>query len=556
MAEHIASAVVTNRDSDDLVPGVAGNDSQVGRQKTRRPLVWVVLGSAVLIGVVVPLALAVATGGLSIPHNDAWSYSRIAQTFGLTGRIELLGWNRSALFGQFMVLGPLARWLTVQQIFVAVLGVVALVAVYDLLVSSIGRKRAAFAVAVVAAWPGFGLLATSFMPDVPAMAAMMVCLALGRRALQNKSDLLLVVSTLFGIWGVTIREQALAAPAAVLLLALAAAWRSKRTRAWVVVMGTGVLFVVSVAAFELWRRSYNAEDPPVVSVPESMLHLGTSTVVRTYFILALGLAPAVLLVARPWRWRRGTLLASGAALLVAVAAVYDFRPHGFFVGNYLDPNGPYWVAGDGHPAPIISPHLWWLVVAAACGSGVLLAGILVRQLPRMNPLLGVFLLLMFLGNLASALSGQTLFDRYWLLAAPPLLAAVLAERSPVDSPAVAWLSGRIPAAVAWVGLAGLSLTVTAAGMAYDSARWKAAEQVVASGVRATDVRAGLEWDGYHSAIGMSPAGSAVFPGSRPCFVVTADRRPNQAEVRVVTFKTFVIAGTSRLWVYDNKLPGC
>lgn len=187
---------------------------------------------------------------------------------------------------------------------------------------------------------------------------------------------------------------------------------------------------------------------------------------------------------------------------------------------------------------------------------MLFAGILVRQLPRMNPLLGVFLLLLVVGNLLSALSGQDLFDRYWQMAAPPLLAAILAERSPGDSPAVAWLSGRVPAMVAWAGLTVLSLTVTAAGMAYDSARWKAAEQVVASGVPATDVKAGLEWDGYHSAIGMSPAGTGIFPGNRHCFVVTADRRPDQTEIRVVTFRTYVIAGTSHLWVYNNNLPGC
>ena len=111
------------------------------------------LAAAGLLGVLVPLALATTTGGLAIPHNDAWSYSRIAQTFGNNGHIELLGWNRSALFGQFLVLGPLARWVIAQHVFVALLGVVTLAAVHDLLVDTVGRVRAALAVLIVATWP-------------------------------------------------------------------------------------------------------------------------------------------------------------------------------------------------------------------------------------------------------------------------------------------------------------------------------------------------------------------------------------------------------------------
>jgi hypothetical protein len=513
----------------------------------------VLFAAAVLLGVLVPVALAVATGSLSIPHNDAWSYSRIAQTFGLTGRIELLGWNRSALFGQFMVLGPLARWLVAQHLFVALLGVVTLAAVYDLVVSSIGRALAAFAVLVVAIWPGFGLLATSFMPDVPAMAAMMLCLAVGRRALLRGSTSLLAVSVAFGLWGFTIREQALAAPVAVLLLTAVRARRSRRKRDWIVLVCTTVIFFVGALGFEFWRQSYGAGDPPVLSVPSTLLQLGGSVVVRGYFLLALGLAPAVLLVARPWRWGRGALLASLAAFAVAVAAVYRFGAPGFFVGNYLNPAVPYWGAGNGQPAEIFAPRIWLLIVALACGSGVLLAGVLVRRLRYVNPLLGVFLTLMVLGNVASALSGQPLFDRYWLLALPPLLAVVLSERTSPGHSGFARVAERAPAAAALAGLAAVSLTVTAAGLAYGSARWEAGNRLVATGIPAVDINAGLEWNGYHSAIGMSPSGSWSFPGSRSCFIVTATQRSDQAELMVLSYRTLIVGGASRLWVYDD---GC
>ncbi|HEV7978740.1 glycosyltransferase family 39 protein [Amycolatopsis sp.] len=540
-------------------PGVSATDDQLqmgaraGKPVQRSPAARVLLAAAVLLGVLVPVVLAVVTGGLSIPHNDAWSYSRIAQTFGLTGRIELLGWNRSALFGQFMVLGPLARWLVAQQVFVALLGIVALAAVYDLLVSSLGRARAAFAVLIVAIWPGFGLLATSFMPDVPAMAAMMICLAVGRRALLSGSTWLLAVSTAFGLWGFTIREQALAAPAAVLLLAAVAAWRSRRKRDWIVLCVTGALFLLGALGFELWRQSYGAGDPPVLSVPSTLLQLGGSVVVRGYFLLALGLVPAVLLVARPWRWGRWAILGSLAAFAVAVAAVLRFGVQGFFVGNYLDPAGPYWGAGNGRPATIFPPQLWMLIVAIACGSGVLLAGLVVRRLRYINPVLGVFLTLMVVGNVGSALSGQNLFDRYWLLAMPPLLAVVLSERTAPGNSAFARVAERVPAVAALAGLAAVSLTVTAAGLAYDSARWDAGNRLVAMGIPAVDVNAGLEWNGYRSAVGMVPPGSWTFPGSSSCFIVTVVQRPERPEVMVLSYRPLIVAGTARLWVYDN---GC
>ncbi|NLE80117.1 MAG: hypothetical protein GX610_11150 [Rhodococcus sp.] len=546
-----------------LLPGAVSTPSSefpraARREAAPRRVAWMLLAAAGLLGVLVPLALATTTGGLAIPHNDAWSYSRIAQTFGNNGHIELLGWNRSALFGQFLVLGPLARWVIAQHVFVALLGVVTLAAVHDLLVDTVGRVRAALAVLIVATWPGFGLLATSFMLDVPAMAAMMVCLALGRRALRNGSTVLLAVSITFGLWGFTIREQALAAPAAVLLIAAATAWRSRRIRDWSVVIVTSAMFLVTATVFELWRRSYAAGDPPVLAVPESLVQVGGNALVDGYFVLALVSAPAVLLVARPWRWGCGALVASAAAAVVAVVAVSNGSAEDFFVGNYLDPAGPYRAAGNGRPAEIFPASAWWVVVALACVSGVLLAGVLARRLRRVDPVLGTFGALIVLGNLGTALTGQELFDRYWLLALPPLLAVVLAERTarspnPSEHPSFARIAVRLPAVAALAALAGVSLVITAAGLAYDSARWDAAERMVAMGVPAVDVNSGLEWNGYHSGVGMSPPGSWKFPGSRSCYRVTASQRPGQEAEMVWSYRPLVVAGAAQLWVYRD---GC
>jgi hypothetical protein len=156
-----------------------------------------------------------------------------------------------------------------------------------------------------------------------------------------------------------------------------------------------------------------------------------------------------------------------------------------------------------------------------------------------------------LGNLVSALLGQRMFDRYWLLVLPPLLAMILSERTAITSkvPVPARVATRLPAAAALAGLAIVSLMITAAGLAHDSARWAAAERVVATGVPATDIDSGLEWNGYHSAVGMSPPGSWNFPGNRACYLVRAEQHPDQDAMMELPYRPLVVAGSARLWVY-------
>lgn len=531
-----------------------GGEGVDARQKT---IFWVLLSAAGVFGVLLPVTLALVTGGLAIPHNDAWSYGRIAQTFGYSGRIELLGWNRSALFGQFVVLGPLARSLVVQHLFVAALSVVALAAVYDLVVAAAGRNKAALAVFIVAIWPGFGLLATSFMLDIPALAAMMVCLALGRRALGSQSAVLLGVSVAAGLWGFTIREQALAALAAVVLVALASAWRSRERWYWIATGCASVAIGAAIIGFELWRQSYSAGDPPVIAIPEDLWTAGASVLVQGYFVVALASAPAVLLVARPWRWGRGAIVGAAVTAVVAIVAVFSFGRRKFFVGNYIDPSGPYWAAGNGRPSEVFSIGVWTLLVALACVSGVLLAGVLVRQFRRADPMLWTFVMLVVLGNLGSALSGQIMYDRYWLLILPPLLAMVLAERPErsIDQwRDIALLCRRTVVGCVLAGSAVFTTAITAAGFAYDAARWEVAEDLVATGVPATDVNAGLEWNGYHSPEGMSPPGTWKFPGLRSCYLVAAAPQLNRQAASVRTYRPFIIAGEARLWTYSDGCP--
>jgi hypothetical protein len=558
----------------------ASSPAPLPRRARFTPRLIALLALAAVLGIGIPLWAAVATGSISIPHNDAWSYSRIAQGFARTGHIRLLGWNRSSLVGQFVILGPLGSSIAVQQVFVAVLGLVCLAAVYDLAAPAVGRDRAALAAATMALWPGFGLLSTSFMPDIPTLAACLCTLALGRRALAGGSWVPLVLAAAVGLWGVTIREQAVAAPAAVFVAALAV----RRHRAVVhkpALFGVAAAFGAAAVAFELWRRSLPAGDAPVYSFTAAHLDSAFNTAVQGCFTVGLAVSPAVLFVARPWVWRRSSQLASVAMVGVSVWAVRRYHVGGLFPGNYLTRNGAYAGAAYGPGQRMVfSARTWDVLVALACVGAVLLAGLLVEHHRTAEPLPAAFVVITLVGTLATSASGQYVFDRYWIALPAVLLPVALARTDPARSPAAhhraegrrvpGGLLGRAQVAVALAAglvLAGVSLGLTVNGLVFDAARWHQAQALTAAGVPARDIDAGLEWVGYSSPHGVqirtpstyevSPY-DGMFPADNPCFVVTAkaEDQPGWTLVNTTRYATFEILGTSSLYVYDSHLAGC
>jgi hypothetical protein len=555
-----------------------GSVHSAARRDRKRGLL--LLTAALVLGVFLPLLMAALTGNLSIPHNDAWSYSRIAQTFGKTGHVVLLDWNRSALIGQFLPLGPLAASLVVQQVYVAALGVVALLSIFDLLKPRLGGQRAGLAVCAVALWPGFGLLATSFMADVPALAAVFASLALGRRALERDSLLLGGLALAAGLWGGTVRAQSLAAPAALLVYALFTYRRRERLRLVPVLVGA-VACAAAFLAFNAWHSGLPNGDAPTVATVRYTLDTTVNLSVVSYFTLALPLSPIVLLTARPWRWSRAALITAAATAVVGVMAVHDFTVRFFFLGNYLNPDGAYSaVMEPGDHRAVFSTRLWSLLVALAVLSGALLAGSLVRRWRGIDPLLGLFTGITALGTLGTALTGQGIYDRYLIALAPAALSVLLAQRSQESNQALdvparrtadlvdARISKRLNqacAAVAALAVGALAFALAANAYSYDAARWRAAQQLVATGVPAHGIDAGLEWLGFHSPHGVTdrqpsggPMGWETFFSKQPsCYAVTGGlHEPDWTLQRTVKYRTFLIARTSTLYVFATNASGC
>ncbi len=174
---------------------------------------------------------------------------------------------------------------------VAVLATAGLVAAYALASSALSRRWALACVLVVLALPGFALSTSSFMTDVPAFSAEVLCLAVAALALRREGrarGALLAAALVVGCFGFSVREFDIAAPlAAVGALAL----QDRRHRgayglvafALVVVCGTIYLWSAHVAGAQSLALA--------VSAPVRFIKgLGNS-----YFTLSFGLAPLL-----PW----------------------------------------------------------------------------------------------------------------------------------------------------------------------------------------------------------------------------------------------------------------
>lgn len=537
-----------------------------------RPLPWLVpLGAAVLLGVFVPLVYAALSGNLGIPHNDTWAFGRSAMDFVHTGRVRMYNWNMMGLAGLVVVAWPVGASLAAQSVFVAAIAVAGLLACYDVLAGALGpegRRRAAVGTLLVALWPGFTLLSTSFMTDIPAFAAITATLAFGRRALDRLSLPWLSAACAVGLWGATVREQVLAAPAAVLAVALfRARFRADRLATFRIphILGLGTLLVAAIGVFELWRRKVPGGAAPDFTVRKVTFELVSVELTQALLIIALALSPAVFAVVRPRRWSRP---AWGAAGVTVAAGLLVSLDKGAFLGNYVNHDGAYSAASTAG-RPILIGHGWWMALACvAYASAALLVGSVVERVRTrgwglgIRPELLLFATATVLGTLMEIGGGADIYDRYLIPMAIPVLAMLLSE--PLPSARALRAPRRIaPIAVAAGMVAATGTTLTVNAFTYDKTVWDIANRIVASGqADSAHIDAGLVWDGYYSPTAMFDhpdraisrayfGGVRYLPNHFPCFVVTPS--PHTAAgwslVSVQRYKTYGLFGDAVLYVF-------
>ena len=197
----------------------------------------VAVAGLLVAAVVLPLAVGAIGGVLDVPRNDDWSYRGIAMRLYQTGRLELDGAVQAASLGLALAIQPLL-WLSGGEWWAfLVAGIVfdalAISAGYLLLRRILPRPLAALGMGLVVIFPAWLPYSLSFMSDVPGLAAQLTCLYFGAVALDRprSSGRWLAAALVVGLYGYSIREFALAAPAAVLLAAFLR--EPKRASIWV-----------------------------------------------------------------------------------------------------------------------------------------------------------------------------------------------------------------------------------------------------------------------------------------------------------------------------------
>ena len=288
----------------------AGSD---GWSRPRTLRVALLLTLIVVVAVGGPLASGIATGAIGIPHNDDWAFSRIAFDLAEHGELNLVGWNQMTLVGHLVwampflaVFGTSLETLHVAQAVAAAAG---LVLAFFVLRRAVPVGLALLGTVLLAIFPGYALLATTYMTDTTAFAAQMGCLLLGLIAIErgHRAHLLLGLSLAVGLYAYTIREVSLAAPVAVLAgwYVTSADARARRR--------TSVLFAVVLAlaaGFFVWRHSLPGDEEPWL-IGDAPMYERVADVVRAYFTTAFALLPALILMLvrvprRPVsRWQAG-----------------------------------------------------------------------------------------------------------------------------------------------------------------------------------------------------------------------------------------------------------
>ena len=122
----------------------------------------------------------------------------------------------------------------------------------------------------------------------------------------------------------------------------------------------------------------------------------------------------------------------------------------------------------------------------------------------------------------------------------------------------------IAASGSFAALFAVSLAITANGLAFDSARWSAAESLVHRGVSPQAIDTGLEWVGYHypgPAVDVQPSkqrsglpwyAQTLFPRAPKCYVLTSSPVAGLGHIaQSFSYRTYLAFGRSRLLLYDT-----
>jgi hypothetical protein len=546
----------------------------VGRENRGTGIAFGALVAIVIVGFVVPIAIAAHYHALGIPRSDDWSYLISEFRWVRTGHLSFNHWVSMSLVGQLVLGAPIARILPrdigALQVLTATLGAIGLGAVW------LGARRAGISSAhalllaiTIAVGPLWAPLAASFMTDVPAFALSSVAVALAIIGVTPRVRLSwLVGAVVVAVLACTIRQYAAVTLVAVLATAWCATAEDRRARRAVV--EAGVLAVLAVAAFLLWWRTVPDGRSLSPGLPD--VHAVSVFVSKGAGFLRLSglLLLPILVAARPLArlraaWRDepavSVLVAGASAIWLTVTTARAAAD--LFVGNYLVHDGVLSDIVLRGPRPDVLPRAVWVaVVAAASIAGVVLAVIAAHAIARslrngfasrrvtadpVTTLLAVSVVGYLGGYVAAMLTGIQVYDRYVLPVLPA--AGMLLLRAPVPLPT----TGDAPmtrgvttgTAIALAALAALGFAFATDSASFDGARWRVAEAAVAKGWPVRRVTGGFEWRAYRRGDRYEAPG----PRRRPCVAVKIEPPVGSDRIVAVVRSTAPTRRTTRFVAY-------
>jgi Dolichyl-phosphate-mannose-protein mannosyltransferase len=506
----------------------------------------------VLVTVGVPLVIRFRIG--PIPENDDWSYIKSALAMHHGDGVQLQGFGQMFLIGQLVAVQPFL-WVFGDHAgafdaFGAVAALAWLWLVFVTLRRAAGRTRALLIVCVVAAWPGLGLLATSFMTDAPFAALCWAQIYVAIRAFESGRRSVLVAAFPLAVVAFTFREQSIAVTVAIAVYAIFRRANSTAFRRYAVV--GSLLTVIVCAVLEHARRAVPNADVAPYGLSSFDVVGGLSNIVRAVFTLGLALSPLAFrfaVVTAAHRNRPVRTVLAWAATLTVGAYLLAGHSHNVLVGNYVSRTGGYANAVAGvAPAPV-NAVVWAVVQTIALVSTAVLVGASVQHaggLRRLRPTVAQtpperalpFLFAATLGVLYVALSfvGEDQYDRYLLPVLPVAALAVLRiSRPPTrDQNGARDQATGVGVAVLIAMLYLVGSLITYSTLVRDRTVWDAASRLTADGIPATMINAGSDWDGFHAttpvhrdlvrdenAAYFGDFWIQRFPQSSDCYVVSA-----------------------------------
>ena len=482
------------------------------------------MAGLLLLAVVLPLVVSALAGTLEIPRNDDWSYRRIAVELARTGRFALDGISETMIVGQILFTQPFL-WLSgLQPWAFTAAGVIfaygGILSAYALARQMLSPRRAALAAALLAIFPGYLAYATSFMSDVPALAAQFLCLAMGAIAIRRRPIHIgwLLASMAVGVFAFSIREFAVAAPASVLIAAIFA------ERGHVRIWGFAIAVAACLVAIHVWRATLPGQLPPVGPGYGSFSQ-STQALSSVAFVIV----PSALVGAITWRKhvrRIDLLVGLEIGLVLAAARLLQWVQQGEIPPVILDNLASQW----GVPArlylvggrPLLFPDTMWTVVnglaiiatVVVLTQGAGLAGAHLRRRGRsirtllhgLGTPVGIVVLfvLSVMGGLVFFGLSRPVFDRYFWPLVPPLATLFLFIPSDLRDRAGAPADRRVDLALAGSAVlfaavvATVSVVMLFNSHSFDAARWAAGQRLVQAGLSPDEIDAGYEWVGYHA----------------------------------------------------------